>query len=259
MKLKNIVLALTSILLFAGCGDDPAKTLDKVSSNMSKLDNYEMTMTLNMGVKSEGVEMTIPINVSANVDEKNKTASMDTTIEMMGFKVTTESYLDMTGDKTITYTKSVSDDDEWTKSENDSQDISGISSIIKAGTKVTKKDTKEKDVIYYQVTVSKETMEKYMKEMGDTEDLTETVEFNDDVVMDVYISKDKKYLKKIYIDFSKFVKIEDEDAEMTEFNLEISFDKFNKVGDIKIPQEVIDNAVEEDETDYDFDYEDEEV
>ena len=257
MKIKNIVLALTSVLLFAGCGDDPAKTLDKVSSNMSKLDNYEMNMTLNMGIKSEGVEMTVPINVSANVDEKNKKASMDTTVEMMGFKVTTESYLDMTGDKTITYTKSVSDDEEWTKSESNDQDISGMSDIIKAGTKVSKKSTKEKDVIYYQVTVSKETMEKYMKEMGDTEDLTGTVEFNDDVVMDVYISKDKKYLKKIYIDFSKFVKIEEEGTEMTEFNLEISFDKYNKVGNVEIPQEVIDNAVEEDETDYDFDYEEE--
>lgn len=258
MKLKNIFLALTSILLFAGCGDDPAKTLDKVSSNMSKLDNYEMNMTLNMGIKSEGVEMTIPISISSNVDEKNKKASMDTTLEMMGFKVTTESYLDMTGDKTITYTKSV-DEEAWTKSESDDQDISGISDIIKAGTKVTKKDTKEKDVIYYQVTVSKETMEKYMKEMGDTEDLTGTVEFNGDVVMDVYVSKDKKYLKKIYIDFSKFVKIEEEGTEMTEFNLEISFDKFNKVGNVEIPKEVVDNAVEEDETDYDFNYDDEEV
>lgn len=258
MKLKNIVLALTSILLFAGCGDDPAKTLDKVSSNMNKLENYEMNMTLNMGIKSEGVEMTIPISISSNVDEKNKKATMDTTLEMMGFKVTTESYLDMTGDKTITYTKSVSDE-EWTKSESDEQDISKMSDIIKAGTKVVKKSTKEKDVIYYQVTVSKENMEKYMKEMGDTEDLTGTVEFNGDVVMDVYISKDKKYLKKIYIDFSKFVKIEDDEAEMTEFNLEISFDKFNKVGTVEIPKDVIDNAVEEDEDDYDFDYEDEEL
>lgn len=259
MKLKNIVLALTSVLLFAGCGNNPAKTLEKVSSNMSNLDNYEMKMTLNMGVKSEGVEMSIPINISANVDEKNKKASMDTTIEMMGFKVTTESYLDMTDDETITYTKSVSDDDVWTKSTSKNQDISNISKIIEAGTNVTKKSTKEKDVIYYQVTVTKEIMEKYMKEMGDTEDLADSVEINDDVVMDVYISKDKKYLKKIYIDFSKFTKIEDEEAEMTEFNLEISFDKFNEVGNVEIPKEVIDNAKEEDEIDYDFDYEDEEV
>lgn len=240
-RFMMVVATLSMVLMATGCMNSPESILKKASKNMSKLDNYAMNMKMDMGVKSSGVEMNVPVSLDAKVDQKNDITYMSTSVEVMGFKVTTDSYIDSRKEgETITYTKSLEEEDVWEKEveEEEEANPSNIQELVTKGTKIEKKDSEDKNTLYYQVTISKEEMTKMMEESAAGEDMTEGMEISGDVVIDVYIDKSEKLIKKMHIDFAKFMTVEDEEAELTKFDFEVTFDEYNKVGDVKIPAEV---------------------
>lgn len=247
-RLKFIVAIFCTFLIATGCSVSNEKMLLNVSKNMNELDNYHMDVKMSMVMKSEGVELTIPISIGSNVDNKDKIASLETSVEMFGFKVTTEGYMDYTNDKeTIVYTKSTEEGNIWEKevksNENGNEsDIIGIYNIITNGTKITKKESNDKNILYYQISVSKEDGEKLLSS-NEAGEFSEDVNLKDDIIVDVYIDKKEKLLQRIYVDFSKFMEVTEEDVEISKLDFEVTFDKYNKVGTVQIPEEVIKNAV----------------
>lgn len=247
---KLLAVFLVSAVCLTGCGKEKSaiEVLNDASDKMSKLDNYGMKIDMEMSAKSEGIEMDIPMSIDAKVDEKNKTMHMDLTVSVLGIKVNTESYADYTdGKKVTTYTKDVTTE-EWSKTEQENED--GLDSeiavdIIKAATKIEKGKTEEKDVTLYQLTIEKDKMNELLSDslssLG-TEDMTEEVAVSKDVVVDIYVNKDG-YISKLVMDLSDVVSATaEEEVEFTKFVMTIAFDEFNKVGEIKIPEDVVKNA-----------------
>lgn len=248
-RLMFIIAIFSTFLIATGCTVSNEKMLENVSKNMNKLDNYGMNIKMSMVMKSEGVEMAIPVVIDSKVDNKNKMAFLTTSVEMFGFKVTTDGYMDYTNDKeTIVYTESTDEGTTWEKevksnNNGNESDIIGIHNIITNGTKVTKKESDDKNTLYYQISISKEEAQKLLSS-NDTGELAEDVNLKDDITVDVYVDKKEKLLKKIYIDFSKFMEVTTEDVEISKFDFEVIFDQYSKVGNVEIPEDVIKNAVE---------------
>ncbi len=252
-KSKWLVALFVSLLALTGCGkkEDFAEVLDASRKKMDELSNYAMKMEMKIGVKAEGIEMTLPVVVDAKIDAKSQTGEMTTSMQFMGMDISTQSYTQTVDGKTTTYTKEEMDDEEvWTKETSESAtDYKQFVSITENSTDIQKKKSDDKNADYYQVTISKEQMQSLMKEssnlMGDSMDM-EGYDIKNDVVVDVYVDKNSHYITKLGIDLKDVMSMDEMEAgvELTEASITISFSEFDKVGTITIPEDVIENAQE---------------
>ena len=77
------------------------------------------------------------------------------------------------------------------------------------------------------------------------EETTTEYEIIKDAVATIEVDKESGYITKMYMDLTDCVNVSNETTELSKMTLEILFSKFNEVGEIKIDQEIIDNAVDE--------------
>lgn len=257
-KSKWLIALVAGIFAVTGCGNsnkDYDTVIDDARKKMEGLSNYSMTMEMNMGMKASGIEMTIPMTADMKIDNKSNIAQMNMSVSMFGMKVTTESYMDMSGEQTITYTKETLGEG-WTKeySEN-ATNFQEFTSITENSSKIEKKKSDEKDADRYAVTISKEKMQDLLSEsMGTMGSDTEGYEIASDVVVDLYINKKSGYITKMSMDLKDVIKMDESEGELTECTFTFTFADFDKLGTITIPEDVVANAVEESEDDFDYDY-----
>lgn len=248
-KLKWLALVFVSAIMITGCGKErtPEEVVDDASKKMNELSNYAMKLEMTMSINSSGIEMTIPITIDEKVDEDSKIASMNMTFEMFGVKMTSEGYIDMSQDQTVTYAKDFLED-TWTKEYSANNELDDFVSITENASKVEKKDSEVKNVEHYQVTIEKDKMQQLLNASMNTIDETEEYTVNGDVVVDLYIDSKTNYINKMEMDLSNSVSMNAEDVEITAFSLTITLSDFNTVGTITIPDDVVANAVESSET-----------
>ena len=248
MKKRNwFALLLVIGLTLTGCGkkENDSEIIDNARKKMNALSSYAMTMDISMGIKSGGFEMNMPFTIAAKLDNVSKNAKMDIAIEVFGMSIETESYVDASGEQTITYTKEVMED-AWTKSYSENTGgLQDFASITENSTKIEKKKSNDKTLAYYQITISKDKMQTLLNESMNAMDSTDAYVIEKDVVVDIYIDKKTNYITKMEMNLLDVMTIDDEDAELTEFKMSITFSQFDEIGTITIPAEVIENAVEE--------------
>ncbi len=268
-KSKWLAALLVSVFALTGCGSkndsNASEVLDKARKQMNELSNYSMKMEMKMGIKAEGMTMEIPVVVDAKIDAKSKTGKMTTTASMFGMESTTEGYTQVVDGKTITYSKGNYEFDGeqvWVKeTSEDETNYNEFVAITEFGTKVEKKKSDDKNADYYQLTISKEKMKELMSEssslMGDMD--FESADIKNDVVLDIYVDKKSNYITKLSMDLKDVISMEDMEVamEISECSLTFTFGDFDKVGTITIPEDVITNAI--DQSDDDWNYDDPEI
>ena len=70
-KAKLILSMFTALFFITGCGEKE-NYFETAKSNMSKLKNYSMDVKFDIGVKTDGVSLEIPVNLDCDMDIENK-------------------------------------------------------------------------------------------------------------------------------------------------------------------------------------------
>lgn len=273
-KKRTVVLTLMAVMLagsFAGCGKEKV-TAESLLAGAYGGDNVEsMDADLVMNVdadidisdlfsdsadqstETENSETTMNFKVALDCNikatEKIAYANGNATVDVLGMsqKVPVKSYVDSDNKVSYTYNE---DYDLWTKSDLDSDESLGSFAEGKIDkdifTDLKLADTKEEDSEY--VVTGKVTMDNLKKLYGDSfNDLSENTEDIDlsTLKFDVTMKFDKK--SKMMKSFECKVDPTTLDAEeytINEFSAEAKINKINDV-DVKIPSEVVKEAIEE--------------
>lgn len=232
-KLKYLVLTLLLVFV-TGCGAKPEDILKEASENMKKLDNYHMNLDMNMKMSYEGTSMEMGAKASSDIDVKNGAGAMETTVSFFGMSETEKSYFTVKDGKTTTYTQ---DDEEWYK-ETEEDVSNNVDFDIFSNANSIEKVEGEKNT--YKVVLSKEQVKELV---GSTGEDMEDMEFEN---IDIKITVEDKHITKMVMSMS---------AEGNEVTFTFEFSKFNEVS-VTIPEEVINEAVDYEDYEYDFeDYE----
>jgi hypothetical protein len=252
--LKMLPVFVMSCLFATGCFLNPTSDLKKASKKMAKLDSYQMTLDFTIGVKSQGIEMEVPVSLENSYHSKSKASKMNISISVFGMTVSSEGYISYSDDnKVITYIKD-SSTEEWTKEESDNTvDSQIVSDFIAIAQKIEKVKSDDKSLKKYQIIIAKEDAIKSISSLTSLlssldMDIDEEYEVTDDIVIDIYVNKKSKYITKIAFDLTDSIQIKDADTEntsITKFTMELKFDKFNEVEEISIPEDVIKNAIDQ--------------
>lgn len=234
-KIKILISTLIIALLFTGCTKSPEEILSNAGDKMSALDNYHMAMNMEFEMSYEGSTMTMNIGVDSDIDEKNQTAHMKMSTSFFGIETNIESYTMTKDEKNITYTLQ---EDEWYKEEAEIEENDFNFNIFKDASNIEKLEDKEDT---YKISLTEEQIKEILDNTGSetgTEDATIDTE-NVDVevtIIDEYVTK-----MVLIVPMSATSEGVTLDSECT---ITIEFSKFNEIGDIVIPNDVIENAID---------------
>lgn len=237
-KMSKFKLLLLPLLLLSltGCFRTPEEKVQDAFTKTDEASSAHTDMNINIGMKSEGIEIEIPVVISADIDNKTELAEMDLSVSIFGMKVSTKMYLDMKNN--ISYSQ---EEDTWVKSVETDTVLPTTANFT--FTNVEEQESTEKEYVY-KVTISKETFMNMMGSLETTALEDESYEFINDVVLDIYVDKSTGYVTRIYTDLQDAVKYDAEDVEITSFNMEIIYSNFDKVSVTEIPEEVVENAID---------------
>jgi len=245
-KVKLLLLS-TLFLLFTGCFKTPEQKLESAIKKTGELNSAHVEINMNIGVKSEGIGLEIPITMFGDFNNESKLSKMNLAISLFGMEVTTEMYTDSRDENnSISYTK---EDDVWIKSTesiliDEDKTIEFVS--------VEEQETTENEY-FYKATIAQADFEEALTQF-ELEDLdVGAYKFTSDIVIDIYVDKDTGYITKVYTDLKDIVSYEIEpvdgeeavETEITAFDIEIILSKFNETKVEEIPNEIIENAVDE--------------
>ena len=270
-KLKYLVAALfIGAVTLTGCGKketiSPEDTIKKAQNAMKTVDNYKMDMSIDAGIKAQGMSLEVNFSLNGTIDEKNGKAKMTMTANALGMDINTEMYTDTKSEKgkNISYAKQ--EDGTWKKSVSDSTEVNADVSnamleVINSGSNVKSVKADSRDVNTYEITISAEKLASLM-DMAGTNDVTsiDASSLKGNVVLRVSIDKKTNNFTKLYMDMkdllsSAMSENEDIKLEISKAEFTINFSDYNKAGNVTIPSDVIENATEDDD-DYNFDDDD---
>ncbi|MEG2322113.1 MAG: hypothetical protein RSB71_01305 [Bacilli bacterium] len=232
--MKKILLSATILLLcLTGCGKQltPQESVSKITEKMSALENFELKLDMQASIKMESVNMDMGMKGTMLLDTENNVSKMDMQVNAFGMNVTMAGYSKTTDKETINYTK-----DETTKTwvkEIDKKEIpTNITNALDMFKNVKKIEEVKGEKNHYKLTIDAKEIQKLLNNVNDTDDTVQTIK--EDVIVDYYFNKDY-YLTKISFEATAV------SAETGDTTLKITseFAKFNEVGNIVIPDEVL--------------------
>lgn len=266
-KLKYLVAALfIGAVTLTGCGKketiSPEDAIKKAQNAMKTVDNYKMDMSIDAGIKAQGMSLEVNFSLNGTIDEKNGKAKMTMTANALGMDINTEMYTDTKSEKgkNISYAKQ--EDGTWKKSVSDSTEVNADVSnamleVINSGSNVKSVKADSKDVNTYEITIPAEKLASLM-DMAGTNDVTsiDASSLKGNVVLRVSIDKKTNNFTKLYMDMkdllsSTMSENEDIKLEISKAEFTINFSDYNKAGNVTIPSDVIENATEDDD-DFNF-------
>lgn len=228
-KFGKLLFAFVAILLISGCGktESVSNLLSDASKKMKGLDNYEMKMNIDMSLEYEGNTLTMNIDATSMIDEKNKKSITDTSATIFGITSTAKTYQDLSGNSVISYTSS--DNETWSK-EVEEKEAEAMFDLFSEEREFTEETPTIGDKAYKVILTTEEISE-----------LTASADVDDDDItiekVDLIIEVKDGYIKKMTFTMP----ITENNMEMTA-NFVITFDKYNEVDNVTIPQDVINKA-----------------
>ena len=272
LKKKLLLLACLFLgITLTGCGKATENKLEVFKKAMvSELTSYEAKATANAKVESEGVSVDISLPVTLKLDLKDGIKAYAKVEKTSLIPNDVEVYVTL-NDKTVTAYTSTEDEEGkyWVKStENLDESLNLDASNYKEETKKyidkyltddTVKYIGEEDSLkHYQVIINDNLLQQIAKDFE--QELEKTgIEFK----IDVYLNKDNN-IAKVRIDFvdvlSKAAELAKDEIEDSQFDLSaiktlditVEFTNHNNTK-VEIPEDVIKNAIDTNDFDYDFD------
>lgn len=230
-KLKFLIPTLVMTVLFTGCGQNPETVLKNAAEKMSNLDNYHMTMQMDMNLAFDGSSMSMSVKAESDIDEKNGVGVMDTTASIFGVTSTERSYMTYKDNITTTYTQD--EDETWYKKQEAYEEP--VNFDIFSNT-TTIEEVKDEEGTY-KISLTEDQIKELMGSMEETEGYD--VNLNNVVititVKDEYITKLTMNLPMSMTEEGQTINV---DAVLT-----FEFSKFNEVT-VTIPESVIANAID---------------
>ena len=221
-----------------------SEALKLASNNMKKLDNYEMNFSIKMGIKYEGVSGALELSGNSKIDSKNKTYYTSVT----GLGQSMERYGKITDDKETVYSYD-SGNEKWYVSESSNGNMS-IEELIGDTSYYDIKSVSVKSDVdglrKYQITMDMKKLSSILSKIDgfENEYSLDDAKMLDKFKIYVYINKDN-YIEKIYMDLLELMDDSDLDTgdySFDELSFTITFARFNEVGSVVIPENVINDA-----------------
>lgn len=266
-SIKYFVLVLIVLLVFTtGCGKkDPNKQLKDAIEKTENAKSVKVKFGLNYGFEMQGISMNMSFTGDEDIykeNEENMSAHGTYKFGMFGMNQSTENYVTLKDGYLYTYVKD--EDEGWTyskteyKAENDYKDK--VTKMLDDATKVKSEKSDKKGYTKLLVTLNIEDVLESINEIIPKDSLDEVSEqINNismkDIIFTVYL-KDG-YIAIIEMDLTDLLKNISKDLtdELGQLNLNglltISMYDYNKVSEVKVPDEVINNAKESEKNDFD--------
>lgn len=264
-KLRYLVAALfIGAVTLTGCGKKetlkPEDAIKKAQDTMKTAENYKIDMSVDAGIKTQGMSFDINLKLDGQIDVKNGKFKMTMSTSFLGEDINAEMYVDSKNEegKIISYTKD--EDGTWTKTITDIKEDTDVSnammSIINLGDNIKSVKSDDKNVNTYETTISAEQLASLM-EMAAEEDVSsiDTSMLKGNVVLRISIDKKTNNITTLYVDMKELLTSalatnSDIEMEFSKAEFTINFVDVNKAGDVTIPSDVIENAVDVSDDDY---------
>ena len=235
MKKILFLLPMFMLILVTGCGKNPEETVEEAFKNMKDLNNFHYDADFDVKVKSEGIDMTMSGDVKGDIDLKSEVMSVEATMNMFGTEEKLSIFSSVENNITTTYTES---EGQWTKSETKTEELNlDMFDDLDDVEKVKDKDST------YSIKLSQEDVNELLEVTGEDMIDKETFDFSK---LTIEVAVEGKYISKIYVKAP--MKSESDGVTVDgSIIIEVNFSKFNEVKDLTIPQNVIDNAILEED------------
>lgn len=241
--LKSLMLPCLILILITGCGEKE-NHLEIVKTNMQALKSYTMNVEMILGMKIGGVSIELPINMNSAVDNENDKTKTTISMDFMGTKKETVTYIDSKDENSIIRYSS-SDNINWEKSI--TTNTNNMTTNMINDTDLVEVKSDDKDYYLYEAKLSKGEMSNLIK--TDASDYfaknnaSVNISFNNDITFKYYVNKQTHYVEKILADLTDVANIVDEtsnqELELTKLYFEITYSDFNGVEKIVIPNEAL--------------------
>lgn len=255
-KKSKILVGLFAFALFVtGCGPKtPEEALKNAIEKTDKVESAKVEGTITAEVKSGSVSASVSGNVGLEVksiSEKEGIAHLTSSFEANGEQFKIEAYGEIK-DKKITGYFGI--DDEWLKT-TDEMEEETFDADLKF--KEVKKVSSEDGITVYEAIIDNQLIKDEVKKLVE-ENKVEGMEeidlsgFNydfEDIAIQFSVNKKNlitKITSEIPVNFN--INVQEESNQFTvTLKLDINFSKYGEVEDIKVPQEVLDKAIDEEE------------
>lgn len=238
MKNKLKLLLLPVILIGLTACSKNENYLEKAFKNMDELKSYHTTLTLEIGMESQGISIEIPSKGESDVDLINQVSKTITSTTFLGVTSIETEYTDLKSH--ITYKQNSENPTQWYKekesnSNNDSDFPFDVEKFKKIGS--TEKE------IHYQITLTPDELKEGFNSFEDNEIMS----VKKDTILNIYIDKHNKLVSKVEVDLSNAIEMENTDIKITKASFSAIYSNFNNVSLSPIDQSIIDNAIEVEE------------
>ncbi len=232
-KVRILITTLLMALLVTGCGKSPQEILSDASEKMTTLDNYHMVMDTNMEMSIQGSILNINVDADSDVDLKNGTVHMNMTTSFFGEESSSESYTLAQNDQNITYTLQ---EDEWYKQESAVEEEFNFN-ILKEASNI-----EELEDNTYKISLTEEQVREILNNS-----LDENSGIDDAVIdtenLSVEVTVGDGYVTKIVLIMPITLTSEGTMVDV-DCTMAMEFSQFNEVGNVTIPSDIIENAID---------------
>jgi len=279
MKKKLIwgLVLILGIVTFSGCGEKATaeSIIEQMLANVEKVESAEGKISAEIAISVSqaisGVNMDLDIEMDIDMDfemTKDPAAShlagtMSASIAGQSMDMTMESYEVVEDGMTVEYSYS-SETDTWTRTE--AEDAESSESYLEfsdfsAEDFTLNEETEDVDgteAYVLTATLSGDSLESFtggtLSDAGDGLAMGDMEAANLSADVKLYVDKNEMMPLRMSLDFSNsevdlFEDSELEGSELNTFMMEISYTEFDLVDTIEVPQEVIDEAAQDEGTD----------
>lgn len=251
--LKYFSIMIMVLLLSVGCGkkEDPQKILDEVTANMQSVESVSVKITFKIVMDVEGANFSMDMIMDMDTD-KDQDIHGTASVNMFGIKEEVEMYAVTRDGYEYSYMKTP-EIDEWqytkaeiTTNEEEQQLKDEMNKMFDSMSNVKEVKSDRDGYTKLEVTVDMKQFSELLKEYGVDETLPE-INQDSDMVMNLYVKDGYVYILEIdYAEMFKAFKGEEDSEEffnsLSEAKLTIEYSNFNKVDDIVVPEEIVNNA-----------------
>lgn len=240
--MKKLLLLLFVVMIFVtGCG---RPTIEEVAANIEVAKNYEATVNLKIDGKFEKEVIDYTREKYITVDNINSAVKVKAIVNLNDYKSHEVYYIKSNGENLSIY-KKANGFYNYRDEKKDMNSIYYITAFINKNSSYQFIDNKN-GLTHYVITLNKERVKDFLSSYYDVEVLNGLdYQIKDSAKINIYVNNKTKCIDSLNVDFSNIIKFTNLSSyELDKFYLEINYDKFNESGDIKIPDEYLNNAID---------------
>ena len=240
--MKKLLLLLFVVMIFVtGCG---RPTIEEVATNIEVAKNYEATVNLKIDGKFENEVIDYTREKYITVDNINSAVKVKAIVNLNDYKSHEVYYIKSNGENLSIY-KKANGFYNYREEKKDMNSIYYITAFINKNSSYQFIDNKN-GLTHYVITLNKERVKDFLSSYYDVEVLNGLdYQIKDSAKINIYVNNKTKCIDSLNVDFSNIIKFTNLSSyELDKFYLEINYDKFNESGDIKIPDEYLNNAID---------------